>query len=114
MGAGLTASRFVSGAQVGSGRVWATSKALLSRDDEPVIGFATDIGASGRGALHGCNQMRIAQLGQSETSRKISDCKSNFKIEAAKKKRATDTSAASGISAQRAKRPGIEYRFATS
>jgi hypothetical protein len=85
LGAGLTASRFVSGAQVGSGRVWATSKALLSRDDEPVIGFATDIGASGRGALHGCNQMRIAQLGQSETSRKISDCKSNFKIEAAKK-----------------------------
>ena len=67
------------------GRVWAAGKALLNGDDKPVIGFSADVGASGRGTLYCCNQMRIARLGHSETSRKISDCESNFKIGAAKK-----------------------------
>jgi len=76
----LTTSRFISGTQVGGGRVRAAGKALVSGGDKPVIGFSADIGASGRSALHGCNQVRVARFGHCETSKKISDCESNFAV----------------------------------
>jgi hypothetical protein len=85
LGACLTASRFIRGAQIGSSRVWAASKTLLNRDSEPVIGFAADVGASWRGALHGRNQMRIARSGHRYTSGRSWDCESNFRIGPAKK-----------------------------
>jgi hypothetical protein len=44
-----------------------------------VIGFSADIGASGRNALHGCNQVRVARFGHCETSEKT-DCESNFAV----------------------------------
>ena len=39
-----------------------------------MIRFPADIGASRRGTLHGCNEMRIAQLGHNETSRSSLHC----------------------------------------
>ena len=75
-----TASPLISRAQVGGGRVRAAGKALLNRDDEPVIGFAADVGASGHGTLDGCNQMRVARVGHRETSRGIYDCESKFTV----------------------------------
>jgi hypothetical protein len=74
-----TASPLISRAQVGGGRVRAAGKTLVSGGDKPVIGFAADIGASGRSALHGCNQVRVARLGHCETSKKT-DCESNFAV----------------------------------
>jgi len=56
------------------------SKTLFNRDDEPVIRLTADVGASGRGTLDGCNQMRVARLGHRETSRGISDCASKFTV----------------------------------
>jgi len=47
---------------------------VLSTGDEPVIDFPADVGASRRGALHGCNEMRIAWLGHNETSRSRMYC----------------------------------------
>jgi hypothetical protein len=79
LGTCLATSRFISRAQVGGGRVRAAGKALLNRDDEPVICFAADVGASGRSALHGCNQVRVARFGHCETSKKT-DCESNFAV----------------------------------
>jgi len=75
-----TASPLISRAQVGGGRVRAAGKALLNRDDEPVICFAADVGASGRGALNSCNQMRVARLGHRETSGRIPDCERKLTV----------------------------------
>jgi hypothetical protein len=56
------------------------SKTLLNGDDEPVLRLAADVGASGRGTLDRCNQMRVARLRHCETSRKISDCERKFTV----------------------------------
>jgi hypothetical protein len=64
----LAASRLIRGSQAAGGQVRPAGKAMLNRDDEPVIRFSTDVGASGRGAFYGCNQMRVARLAHKLTS----------------------------------------------
>jgi hypothetical protein len=65
---------------------------MLNRDDEPVIGFTADVGASGCSTLHGCNQMRITRLGHSDTSAGSWDCENNFRIGPAEKSDAHEQS----------------------
>lgn len=63
MRAGLAAGGLVRYAQRGCGKKWAADEPLLlNGGDKPVIGLATDIGASGSGAFHGGDQMRIGRL----------------------------------------------------
>jgi hypothetical protein len=70
----LAASRLIQRSQASRGRVRAAGKALLNGNDKPVIGFAADVGASGRGAFHGCNQMRVARVAHKVTSRSRTRC----------------------------------------
>jgi hypothetical protein len=74
----LAASRFVERAQVRCGRVRPAGKAPLNRGDEPVIRFATDVGASGRGAFNAGNQMRVAQRAHKQTSGSRMHCEKYF------------------------------------
>jgi hypothetical protein len=53
-------------------------KALLNRNDKPVIGLAADVGASGRGAFHGCYQMRVARVAHKVTSGSRTRCGTSF------------------------------------
>ena len=63
--AGLPAGRFVQRSQTDGGNEGTADKALaLRRDDEPVIGLAADIGASGSGAFYRGDQMRITKFAQ--------------------------------------------------
>lgn len=61
--AGLTAGRFIWRSEAGGGNEWTADEALaVHGGDEPVIGLATDIGASGSGAFYRGDQMRIAKF----------------------------------------------------
>jgi hypothetical protein len=67
----LAACRFIQRTQVSCGRVPPASKAVLNGDDKPVIRFSTNAGASGRGAFHGCNQMRVLRLAHKTSSSRM-------------------------------------------
>jgi hypothetical protein len=67
--AGLTAGGFVRRSQAAGGRVWTTDEALAVRGgDEPVIGLAADIGASGSGAFYRDEQMWITRFAHKPAS----------------------------------------------
>jgi hypothetical protein len=68
LSAGLTAGGLVRYAQRGCRQKWAADKTLLlNGGDEPVIGLAADIGASGGRAFYGGDEMRIARLVHAQT-----------------------------------------------
>lgn len=80
LSAGLAAGGFVREAQGGCGKKWAADEPLLlNGGDKPMIGFTTDIGASGSGAFHCGNQMRIARLVHAQAPEETAACRGKIR-----------------------------------